>query len=171
MSAFDLSRLRRLLTSVGQEGDAASMAGSLHAKMESIFAKPGGYFEVASMTSTIADASVTAGAGTWSGGDPSVGFGSWVQMLAAAPFALAVTEIAYYNSTGYTVKFQIGYGGAGSEVVAGETDWSPAYSIFSTVKPLIVPALIPNGSRIAVRASAEAGGGAFDGVNVSYVPQ
>jgi hypothetical protein len=158
MSLADL-RLRRALSRLGKEGDAASATGSLHARLEEAALALGsgpldGPIKVA--PDAAVGVSVTAAANA---------FGAWTQVWAAGVSAVDRAVVAVYLSDSlspwYGLRF--GVGSAGAEVVTA-TRQVAAKGITVPVEPFLVAA----GERLAV-ALASSGTLSISSFGVHYV--
>jgi hypothetical protein len=154
-----LERVRALLNTitgaVGAEGDASSMGGSVHGKLEAIYAKPFGLR--------------CAGTGPYPTGAANV-FGAWRQMTAAAAqdlicYGLSIETPVLPGSDQPVrsyVEFQVGVGGAGAEVPVGATrvgltcaDTNHQGTVGLGLVALPAPILLPNAARVSVRACSD----------------
>lgn len=166
--------LRRLVDAIGVEGDAASMAGTLHAKAESIYAKtlaiPAGTGPVAfTDTGGMSDATDPVG-------NNLANFGSWVQVTASvggSPVLLVGIRVqqpgggGLFSGSSYSGRIQIGMGGSGSEVAIA--DWTGRNLVYGNL--MIGPLMgvrVAAGTRLAARVSSGTGGAGVAGKVAGY---
>lgn len=162
MSA-ELAQITQLLNRVGKEGDAASMAGSVHGKLEYLATSGSdpGYLDgrvpkVHPETTTPPRA--TPGA--------SQAWSAWVELVAANLITVDFVVVGVvghptYNSVNEVNRVQLGSGAAAAEVVIGAAGFH-SYTVSATyaaqhqvMTPLAKPVKVAANSRIAFRVSAQ----------------
>lgn len=147
-----------LAGSVGVEGDAASMAGSLHGKLEAIYTQPQGLRIQGTGPYVLPDLSIGAALSAGGGGS----YGAWVTVVAAAAADLMVFGVqlgnAVFVANWQQVQLAIGAAGAEVPIAVGRTSSvNPGnYPGPVFVPPITFPApvKVAAGSRISARANA-----------------
>lgn len=179
MSA-ELAQITQLLTRVGKEGDAASMAGSVHAKLEAINAGLGGgsdpgYLDgkVPTVYPVLAHGpSPTSGTAQWA-------YGAWVEIIPANTIttAIVIAEIStlYISAARINPLFELGVGAAGAEVLAARgkaaIEFGSGAGWFEFRVPFAKPFRVSANSRVAVRvADNSASALAYSWVTPHYYP-